>query len=1077
MKENINKKSYLDRIPSFSLMLTMVILMIIGIGLTPFIDVTNTPKPRQGKNLAINFNWPGTSPRIVEQEVTSRIEGIVSSVHGVKSVTSVSYLGKGRVNIELKEGVNVSAVRFEISSLIKQIYKKLPEKVSYPSLTGGDTESGLSSKPTTKNLLSYRINADMDGEQIKEYIEYNVKPILSTFEEVKGVHVSGGVTKYMEIAYDPLVLLNYGLTSSAIADGIKTFIGKNDIVGDIETIDRDEERRRITLHLSTSKFSKQIGEIPLTMIGDKIIYLNDLATYEYKEKEPKNYFRINGLNTIYMNISVDADANMIRLSKNLKTKIEEIKPNLRKGVYLTLTHDASEEMETELRKLIRRTLFSLLILLLFVWIVSRSGKYLSIIALTLTANILIAAIIYYLWDIRLHTFSLAGIAVSFGIIIDSSIVMIDHYSYYRDRKAFLAILAALLTTIGSLIIIFFMPDYIQRDLYDFSRIIIINLTVALFIALLFIPATVQQFGYNRRKQILRIKQAKKYICWNRFYYKYISFTQKRKWIYMVFLILAFGIPFFALPDKWPQEKGKHPLEEENRWYASFYNKTIGSDFYQNYLNKPLNTYLGGTMRLFSNSLSGQTYKAKERDIILTIKGEMPLGGTACQLNDKVVKIEKFLAKFKEIKRFETRIDGGGTVISVEFEEEFKKTMFPYYFESSVIGELINIGGADWSTSGVSERGFSNSLHLGQRNHRIELKGYNYNRLYKYAEELSRQLSLDNHVTDIIIENAGQTKVIEELYMNFDRENIAIYQVDIEASYNRLKEILSTTSLGYFSSQYINTNLELHSKRMEQFDLWNLSNSYLRIGDRDIAYRYIGNIAKRNAKNSIPKKNQEYMLTVAFNFSGNWNAAERYIDKTTENFNSILPVGYRCNISSWGWYKDDGTQYWLILLIVVIIFFMCAILFESIRLPFVIISLIPVSFIGTFLTFYFGGINFGTGGFASLVLLCGLVVNSGIYIINEYNYLQNIYSKQKFLKSKITLYIKAYNHKIIPVFLTILSTVLGLIPFLTDGDTNEFWFSFAIGTSGGLIFSIIALIFIMPIFMSLEKNSPRHYQKE
>lgn len=136
-----------------------------------------------------------------------------------------------------------------------------------------------------------------------------------------------------------------------------------------------------------------------------------------------------------------------------------------------------------------------------------------------------------------------------------------------------------------------------------------------------------------------------------------------------------------------------------------------------------------------------------------------------------------------------------------------------------------------------------------------------------------------------------------------------------------------------------------------------------------------------------------------------------------------------------------------------------------------------AFIGTFLTFYFGGINFGTGGFASLVLLCGLVVNSGIYIINEYNNLQNIYSKQKFLKSKITLYIKAYNHKIIPVFLTILSTVLGLIPFLTDGDTNEFWFSFAIGTSGGLIFSIIALIFIMPIFMSLEKNSPRHYQKE
>lgn len=1073
MKVEINGRNYLDRISSFSLMLTMVILMIIGLGLTPLVDVTNSPKPRQGKSLSVNFNWPGTSPRVIEQEVTSKIEGVVSAVHGVKSVSSVSYLGSGCVNIELKEGVNISAVRFEISSLLKQIYKKLPEKVSYPSLTGGDIGNSLSSKPATKNLLSYRINADMDGEQIKEYIEHNVKPILSTFEEVKDVSVSGGVTKYMEIAYDPLVLLNYGLTASVIADGIKMFMGKNDIVGDVQTIDREEEQRRITLHLATGEFTKEIGEIPLTMIGDKMIYLNDLATYEYKEKEPESYFRINGLNTIYMNIYVDADANMIRLSENLKAKIEEIKPNLRKGVYLTLTHDSAEEMETELRKLIRRTLLSLLILLLFVWIVSRSGKYLSIITITLAANILIAAIVYYLLDIRLHSFSLAGIAVSFGIIIDSSIVMIDHYSYYHNRKAFLAILAALVTTIGSLVIIFFMPDYIQRDLYDFSRIIIINLTVALFVALLFVPAVIQQFGYSRRKHAVRIKQAKKYIGWNRFYYKYISFTQKRKWIYMLLLVLAFGIPFFALPNKWPQEKGKHPLEEEDRWYASLYNKTIGGNFYQDYLSKPLSTYLGGTMRLFSNSLSRQTYGKQERDIILTIRGEMPIGGTAFQLNDKVVGIEKFLAQYKEIKRFETRIDGGGTVIRVEFEDEFKKTMFPYYFESSVIGELINIGGADWSTSGVSERGFSNSLYLGRRNHRIELRGYNYNRLYKYAEEMSEQLSHHAQVADIIIENAGQTKVVEELYMDFNRENIANYQFNVEASYNRLKEILSTTQLGYFSSQFINTYLELHSNRTEQFDLWNLSNSYLRIGDQDVAFQYIGKIAKRNAKNSIPKKDQEYMLTVAFNFAGNWNAAEQYIDETVDYFNRILPIGYRSNISSWGWYKDDGSQYWLILLIVVVIFFMCGILFESIRLPIVIISLIPVSFIGTFLTFYWSGVNFGTGGFASLVLLSGLVVNSGIYIINEYNYLQNLYSDQQFLKSKVSLYIKAYNHKIIPVFLTILSTVLGLIPFLMDGDTDEFWFSFAIGTAGGLMFSIIALIFIMPVFMPLKKNNQEY----
>ena len=166
-----------------------------------------------------------------------------------------------------------------------------------------------------------------------------------------------------------------------------------------------------------------------------------------------------------------------------------------------------------------------------------------------------------------------------------------------------------------------------------------------------------------------------------------------------------------------------------------------------------------------------------------------------------------------------------------------------------------------------------------------------------------------------------------------------------------------------------------------------------------------------------------------------------------------------------WYQDEGTQYWLILLIVVIIYFLCAILFESLRQPLVIITLIPVSFIGTFLTFYFSGVEFGTGGFASLVLLSGIVVNAGIYIVNEYNNQRAARRGKPFRPDR--LYVRAYNHKIIPVFLTTLSTVLGLVPFLIDGPEEEaFWFSFAIGTSGGLLFSILALVFVMPIFMPL-----------
>lgn len=98
-----------------------------------------------------------------------------------------------------------------------------------------------------------------------------------------------------------------------------------------------------------------------------------------------------------------------------------------------------------------------------------------------------------------------------------------------------------------------------------------------------------------------------------------------------------------------------------------------------------------------------------------------------------------------------------------------------------------------------------------------------------------------------------------------------------------------------------------------------------------------------------------------------------------------------------------------------------------------------------------------------------MVNAAIYVINEYNSFVNRNIERLNRINPVRLYVKAYNHKIIAVLLTILSTVLGLVPFLIDGPkAEEFWFSFAIGTMGGLLFSIIALVFFMPILMPFRR---------
>lgn len=1065
--------SRLDRVSPFTLLMVMVICMAAGIAVIPLLDVEPEPRPRQGKTITVSFNWNNASPKVIEQNVTSRIEGVVSAIKGVESISSVSNFGSGRVEIELKPQANVSATKFEIASAIKQIYKKFPEGVSYPSVTGGEVVTSSGKNEKEKLLLTYQLNAAMKDDQLKEYVGNQVTPALKAIKGVKRVDITGGRGKYVEISYDPMALRTYGITVSDIEEALKGFMGRAEIIGELTTENTAGKPERKALYLSVDQFDKPIERMPIKNVGGSIIYMGDLAAYEYKDRLPGSYYRLNGLSTIYLNIYVDSDAPIIRLSHELRDKIDELQKSLKKGVYLTLTFNAADKQETELRTLVRRSLMSLLILLIFIWLIRRRWKYLFLVSVTLAANILIAVLIYWLADIRLHTFALAGITVSLGIIIDSSIVMVDHYLRHRDRNAFIAILAALLTTIGALVIIFFLPEQFQKDLHDFSWIIIINLGVSLIVALLFVPALIEKTRYEERRKTQKSQGKPLADILTSYYGKYIRFTQKRKWIYIIILILLFGIPFHALPDKLGDEGNIYLPQDERkelRWYEKAYNASLGSDFFVRKIKDPLSKYLGGTMRLFAEHIAtGSDRRPDENEKRLNIRGKMPVGGSMHELNDKMLHIERFLSQFPEIEKFETNIGWWGGQIEVEFKEEARKTGFPYQLENKVIGQLISLGGADWSTYGVSERGFSNSLNLAYRSHRIEIAGYNYDRLYRFAEEMSRQLQQNPRVQDVIIETPGHENQEDELFMTYDKERIALDRFPIGAAHASLSELLAERELGRYRDKYIDSDIQLHSKRNDKFDLWQLENSYIDINGSPTRLSNYMNISRRQAKNSIPRKNQEYVLRVAFNVLGSWNYSNKLIEKITDEFNSKFPVGFRCLNTTYGWNKDEGTQYWLLLLVVVIIYFVCAILFESLTLPLVIISLIPVSFIGTFLTFYFTDIPFGNGGFASMVLLAGIVVNAGIYQIYEY---QGLLKKDSG-ENNVNVYLKAFRNKVVPVFLTVLSTILGLVPFLFDRkDDGDFWFTFAVGSMGGLLFSILAYVFVMPIGIEAFRRAER-----
>jgi multidrug efflux pump subunit AcrB len=264
--------------------------------------------------------------------------------------------------------------------------------------------------------------------------------------------------------------------------------------------------------------------------------------------------------------------------------------------------------------------------------------------------------------------------------------------------------------------------------------------------------------------------------------------------------------------------------------------------------------------------------------------------------------------------------------------------------------------------------------------------------------------------------------------------------------------------GYLTMADKNYGLVLRERTSAEFSKFDLEKKGLISGkEKIIKVADFGSLNLENTTNALHKEDRQYLRLVSFEYLGSAKFGNEYLDEILKEMKSQMPIGYEAKKQEWGLNTDQAKrQYGLLGILIVAIFFICTILFENFRQPFFILFLIPISFIGLFLTFSLGEFNFDRGGFAAFVMLGGLAVNAGIFILNDFNNrLRGNYNRN---------IIKSVAGKAIPILLTVLSTCFGLVPFILDGQTEVFWFSLAVGTIGGLVFSMVGVFLILPVLM-------------
>ncbi len=1041
---------------SFSINIIFLVLTIIGVALMPRLSMQLRPD-YQGESIYVSFNWSNLSAEVVEKEVTSVLEGVLVSIKGVKEVSSTSSNGSGRISLEFKKGIDMDAARYEVSSLIRNVYQKLPAGVSQPEVSYKSDDDEDNSV-----LLVYNINGEGSNYQIQNYTKENIASVIGQISDVSNVEVSGAMPLQWEVTYNTNRMLAVNLTAQDLTKSIQSYLETKELGAAINTHGESIFLRFKGQPTDSIKWN----EIIVANDSNRIIHLTDLASVVQKEKKPTSYFRVNGLNTIYMVVYSAKGANQVALAKQVKEKIAELQPTFPANFSLMLNHDASKEIEQEISKITSRSLMAIAILLLFVLAISRRWRYLLIILVSLIANLSIACIFYYMLGVEIHLYSLAGITVSLGIVIDNTIVMVDHIRHHGNKKAFLAILAATLTTIGSLAVIFFLKEEQKLNLMDFAWVIIINLSISLFIALWFIPAIMDRFPLDGKsasagqKVTMYAHKARSY-RWSVRYNQFVEFAKRWKWAFIIALIWGFGLPTFLLPDeiKIDEEKGEQP-----NWYTDLYNATFGNSTYVNDIKPWTDKILGGSLHYFSSYLEGSSMDWDNQETRLNVRMTMPDGATIEQMNKVFLEWENYLVSFPEVKRFVSRIYSiDNASFEISFTKEAENGIFPYVLKQKLESKAVDTGGVDTSIYGVG-KGFSNSLGGDYLGCQIQLSGYNYDKLVDIARAVKDTLLKNPRIQEAYVQTGSgwMRKPKYEFVSRLNSQMLAANSSSIQNVYNNLLFYSPQDAVAgiYFDGK--NSSNIVVKEDNKTFNIWNFKNNLLRANGDFLRMNQVGEIAKERTGSFIRKKDQQYFINVEYNFIGPWALSNRILERTIKNTKKNLPLGYsvkKGNDYSW-WNMKEKTQYYLLILVIAIIYFICAILLESLIQPLAVIATIPISFIGVFLTFAIFQLRFDQGGYASMILLCGITVNSALYIINDYNNNR----RENNRKSKMQHYLKAFNHKIIPILLTVLSTILGMVPFLLGGQDDGFWFSLASGAIGGLVFSVLAIAMFLPLFM-------------
>lgn len=767
--------------------------------------------------------------------------------------------------------------------------------------------------------------------------------------------------------------------------------------------------------------------------GIGVVKLSDVADVFIADDSDEVFTKINGNSGVVFSFSKQSDAATATVSENIAKKLNSLTQE-NEGLHFTTLMDQGDYIDIIINSVLQNLLMGAVLAIIILYLFLRDIKPTLIVALSIPVSVIFALVLMYFSGVTLNMISLSGLAIGVGMLVDNSVVVIENIYRLRNLgvppvKAALngakqvagAIASSTLTTICVFFPIVFIEGLTRQIFMDMALTITYSLLASLIVALTLVPAMGQR--------MLRKVKPVKHGMFDKMlggYEKSIRFVLKHRAIALIAaVVLLFGSMFGAVARGFsfmPNMASTELSVTVSLDDSATMDDTI--DAAQNLLDT-LSTYdefeTVGVMTGSTTSLMGLTGSVSSSDA------------------DKGSVMAYAVFKDDKVKNSES--------ISKEIEAKLQ----------SIDGDVVVSGSSSSS---------SMSAMLGDDGVSIKLYGDDLKTLQNTAKDMAEKLAAVDGIDET---DNGIGATSGEIKVTVDKTKAAKKSLTVAQVYQQIAAAITSETT---SSTLTNSgkDLDVVVIKDENSDVTknNIKDIKLTYTDKEgnektTKLSEVAEISDSESMNSITRSDQKRYIKVSGTLKGGYTNTD-VSNKAKAVFDDYkLPDG--CSIEYSG--SNESTmeavnQMLLMMLLgVILIYLIMVAQFQSLKSPFIIMFTIPLAFTGGFLGLLITGFDVSVVALLGFVMLCGIIVNNGIVLVD---YINNLRLEGKERREAI---VEAGKTRMRPILITAITTVLGLSTMaLGIGTGSEIMQPIAIVCIGGLLYATIMTLYIVPVIYDI-----------